>query len=209
LLDDARRQDPRLEPFFSEEDWAEPVLINNLESIQGEERDIMLFSLTYGPDQTGRVAMNFGPLNQAGGERRLNVAITRAREALIVFGSLRAEHIDLSRTSAIVVAHLKQFLELPPTEPAHSRGQRPGRSAITRVHSRPPSQNGLEPRVGSSIPKSVSLGSGSTWVSLTLTRPARSSPVLSVTARHTIAAPPPGTETGCGRSCWRALAGVS
>lgn len=111
LLDDARRQDPRLESFFSEEDEAEPVLIKNLESVQGEERDIMMFSLTYGPDQTGRVAMNFGPLNQAGGERRLNVAITRAREALIVFGSLRAEHIDLSRTSATGVAHLKQFLD--------------------------------------------------------------------------------------------------
>ncbi len=111
LLDDARRQDPRLEPFFSEEDCAEPVLIKNLESVQGEERDVMMFSLTYGPDQTGRVAMNFGPLNQAGGERRLNVAITRAREALIVFGSLRSEHIDLSRTSAIGVAHLKQFLD--------------------------------------------------------------------------------------------------
>ena len=111
LLDDARRQDPRLEPFFSEEVSAEPVLIKNLEGVQGEERDVMMFSLTYGPDQTGRVGMNFGPLNQVGGERRLNVAITRAREALIVFGSLRSEHIDLSRTSATGVAHLKQFLD--------------------------------------------------------------------------------------------------
>jgi hypothetical protein len=110
LLDDARRQDPLLEPFFSDE-AAEPVLIKNLESVQGEERDVMLFSLTYGPDQTGRIGMNFGPLNQAGGERRLNVAVTRAREALIVFGSLRPENIDLSRTSAIGVAHLKQFLD--------------------------------------------------------------------------------------------------
>jgi very-short-patch-repair endonuclease len=109
LLDEARRQDPLLEPFFSDE-ATEPVLIKNLESVQGEERDVMLFSLTYGPDQTGRIGMNFGPLNQAGGERRLNVAVTRAREALIVFGSLRPEHIDLSRTSAIGVAHLKQFL---------------------------------------------------------------------------------------------------
>ena len=110
LLDDARRQDPLLEPFFSEE-ATEPVLIKNLESVQGEERDVMLFSLTYGPDQTGRVGMNFGPLNQVGGERRLNVAVTRAREALLVFGSLRPEHIDLSRTTAIGVAHLKQFLD--------------------------------------------------------------------------------------------------
>lgn len=111
LLDDARRQDPLLEPFFADKDETEPVLIRNLESVQGEERDVMLFSLTYGPDHTGRVGMNFGPLNQAGGERRLNVAVTRVREALIVFGSLRPEHIDLSRTAAVGVAHLKQFLD--------------------------------------------------------------------------------------------------
>ena len=110
LLDAERREDPRLEPFFSEE-RREPVLVRNLESVQGEERDVMLFSLTYGPDQTGRVAMNFGPLNQDGGERRLNVAVTRARERLIVFGSLRPEHIVLSRTEAAGVIHLRKFLE--------------------------------------------------------------------------------------------------
>ncbi|MCW3474684.1 DUF3320 domain-containing protein [Limobrevibacterium gyesilva] len=109
LLDAARRDDPALEPFFSD-DAPDPVLVKNLEGVQGEERDVMLFSLTYGPDATRRVAMNFGPLNQAGGERRLNVAVTRARQSLIVFGSLRPDQIDLSRTSAIGVAHLKQFL---------------------------------------------------------------------------------------------------
>jgi very-short-patch-repair endonuclease len=109
MLDEARRDDPALEPFFAEE-RAEPVLVKNLESVQGEERDVMLFSLTYGPDATGRVAMNFGPLNQSGGERRLNVAVTRAREALLVFASLRPDQIDLSRTSATGVAHLKRFL---------------------------------------------------------------------------------------------------
>jgi hypothetical protein len=109
LLDEARRDDPSLERFFVDE-LPEPVLVKNLEGVQGEERDVIIFSLTYGPDATGRVAMNFGPLNQSGGERRLNVAVTRAREALLVFGSLRPEHIDLARTSATGVAHLKQFL---------------------------------------------------------------------------------------------------
>ena len=55
--------------------------------------------------------MVFGPLNQAGGDGRLNVAITRAREKLIVFGSILSEHIDLSRTSALGVRHLKEFLD--------------------------------------------------------------------------------------------------
>jgi very-short-patch-repair endonuclease len=98
-----------LEHFFSDE-IDEPVLVKNLEGVQGEKRDVVIFPLTYGPDATGRVAMNFGPLNQSGGERRLNVAVTRAREALLVFGSLRPEHIDLARTSATGVARLKQFL---------------------------------------------------------------------------------------------------
>jgi very-short-patch-repair endonuclease len=109
LLDKARRDDPALERHFAD-DAAEPVLVKNLEGIQGEERDVMLFSLTYGPDTTGRIALNFGPLNLAGGERRLNVAVTRARERLVVFGSVRAEQLDLSRTGAVGVRHLKQFL---------------------------------------------------------------------------------------------------
>jgi peptide/nickel transport system substrate-binding protein len=109
LLDEARRDDPSLERFFSDE-LDEPVLVKNLEGVQGEERDVVIFSLTYGPDATGRVAMNFGPLNRSGGERRLNVAVTRAREGLLVFGGLRPERIDLARTSATGVAHLKRFL---------------------------------------------------------------------------------------------------
>lgn len=109
LLDRARRDDPMLEYHFGD-DAPEPVLVKNLEGIQGEERDVMLFSLTYGPDQTGRIGLNFGPLNLTGGERRLNVAVTRAREKLVVFGSLRADQIDLSRTAAVGVAHLKRFL---------------------------------------------------------------------------------------------------
>ncbi len=109
LLDKARRDDPSLERHFGDE-VAEPVLVKNLEGIQGEERDVMLFSLTYGPDATGRIALNFGPLNLSGGERRLNVAVTRARERLEVFGSVRAEQLDLSRTGAAGVRHLKQFL---------------------------------------------------------------------------------------------------
>ncbi len=109
LFDKARRDDPSLERHFAD-DAAEPVLVKNLEGIQGEERDVMLFSLTYGPDATGRISLNFGPVNLPGGERRLNVAVTRARERLVVFGSVRAEQLDLSRTGAVGVRHLKQFL---------------------------------------------------------------------------------------------------
>jgi very-short-patch-repair endonuclease len=110
LLDDERRKDPSLEPYFSEMEL-EPLFVKNLESVQGDERDIIYFSITYGPDLAGAVSMNFGPMNRDGGERRLNVAITRARHELRVFSSLKAEQFDLSRTQAAGVRDLKHFLE--------------------------------------------------------------------------------------------------
>lgn len=111
LLDEQRHAHPEIEDFFSGEGAREPVIVKNLENIQGDERDVILFSITYGPDALGRVRMNFGPLNQDGGERRLNVAITRAREQLIVFSTLRPDQIDLTRTSARGVGDLKTFLD--------------------------------------------------------------------------------------------------
>lgn len=110
LLDAARRDAPELEWFFDDE-REEPVIVKNLENIQGDERDVMLFSITFGPDQAGKIAMHFGAVNGDGGERRLNVAITRARAELHVFASIGADQIDLSRTKALGVAHLKGFLD--------------------------------------------------------------------------------------------------
>ena len=110
LLDAARRRNPALDRHFDEA-LIEPVFVKNLESVQGDERDVILFSTTFGPDSVGQVSMNFGPLNKSGGERRLNVAITRARVELRVFSSLRPEQIDLSRTAAEGVKDLKHFLE--------------------------------------------------------------------------------------------------
>jgi len=110
LLDAERRADPSIETYFGR-DRLEPVFVKNLESVQGDERDIIYFSITYGPDIAGRVSMNFGPMNREGGERRLNVAITRARCGLRVFSSLRPDQLDLSRTQAKGVSELKHFLE--------------------------------------------------------------------------------------------------
>lgn len=110
LLDEERRRDPSIEPYFAEVEL-EPLFVKNLESVQGDERDIMYFSITYGPDLSGAVSMNFGPMNREGGERRLNVAITRARHELRVFSSLKSEQMDLARTQAMGVRDLKHFLE--------------------------------------------------------------------------------------------------
>ena len=110
LLDAERRKSPVIESYFAD-DKIEAVFVKNLESVQGDERDIMYFSITYGPDAAGAISMNFGPMNRDGGERRLNVAITRARHELLVFSSLKPEQIDLSRTSAVGVRDLKHFME--------------------------------------------------------------------------------------------------
>jgi len=110
LLDDERRAMPELEWFFDDE-REEPVIVKNLENIQGDERDLILFSITFGPDKAGKMTMSFGAINRDGGERRLNVAVTRARAELHIFSSITAEQIDLSRSRARGVADLKGFLD--------------------------------------------------------------------------------------------------
>lgn len=113
LIDDMLCEEWANHPELEELDRKsqEPVFIKNLENVQGDERDVILFSVGYGPDEKGQVSMNFGPLNRDGGWRRLNVAISRARKAMIVYSVLRPEQIDLSRTRSEGVAGLKGFLE--------------------------------------------------------------------------------------------------
>lgn len=108
LLEESCRTDEALESWAYERE--EPLFIKNLENVQGDERDVILFSVGYGPDENGHVSMNFGPLNREGGWRRLNVAVSRARQEMVVFSTLRPEQIDLSRTASTGVAALKSFL---------------------------------------------------------------------------------------------------
>ncbi|MET4356419.1 very-short-patch-repair endonuclease [Bradyrhizobium sp. RT9b] len=111
LLDQARRADPSLEPHFDRTQTREPILVKNIENVQGDERDIIIFSVAVGPDKTGRITAQISSLNNEGGHRRLNVAVTRARRELLVFATLRPEQIDLGRTSAKGVIDFKHFLE--------------------------------------------------------------------------------------------------
>ncbi|CAA0095891.1 ATP-dependent RecD-like DNA helicase [BD1-7 clade bacterium] len=126
LFEQARSQYPEIEPHFSEDNF-ESVFVKNLESVQGDERDIIYFSITFGKDAAGKLSMNFGPMNKAGGTRRLNVAITRAKEEMRIFSSLKPEQIDLSRTASEGIRDLKHFLEY---------AQR-GASALTEAASAP------------------------------------------------------------------------
>ncbi|NEU14500.1 DUF3320 domain-containing protein [Methylobacterium sp. BTF04] len=111
LLDAERRADPGLDRHFDPRTSPEPVFVKNLETVQGDERDVILFSVAVGPDGAGRITGQISSLNREGGHRRLNVAITRARRALLVFASLLPEQIDLGRGTARGIRDFKHFLE--------------------------------------------------------------------------------------------------
>jgi very-short-patch-repair endonuclease len=100
---------PQFEAFF-DENAPEPFFIKNLEMVQGDERDVIFFSVGYGKDETGKVLMNFGPLNQDGGERRLNVAVTRARYNVKLVSSIMPEDIDLARTQSLGAKLLREYM---------------------------------------------------------------------------------------------------
>ena len=118
---------PEFERFFTT-DRFERFFVKNLENVQGDERDVIIFSIGYGRDQQGRLTMNFGPLNLAGGERRLNVAVTRAREKVIVVSSIRAADLDLSITQAPGVFALYHYLDYAERGPEALELRHPGPS---------------------------------------------------------------------------------
>ena len=110
------RERPKFERFFVE-DRLNGFFVKNLENVQGDERDVMFFSVCYGYDQDGRITMNFGPLNKAGGERRLNVAITRARERVVLVSSIRYDDIKLESTRAEGVHSLHHYMRYAERRP--------------------------------------------------------------------------------------------
>lgn len=98
-INQKRRKNQIFEEFFNE-DRSDPFFIKNLENVQGDERDTIIFSIGYAKDANGKMYMNFGPLNKSGGERRLNVAITRAKYNVKLVGSIRPTDIETERISS-------------------------------------------------------------------------------------------------------------
>lgn len=86
-------------------------LVRNLETVQGDESDVMVLSVGYGKDADGRLFLNFGPLGQEKGERRLNVAVTRAKWKTVVVSSIRSSDIDPARTSSTGTLRLRDYLD--------------------------------------------------------------------------------------------------
>ena len=107
---DFRERNPFFEYFF-DETKDEPFFVKNLENVQGDERDTIIFSICYAKDINGRMFMRFGPLGHDGGERRLNVAITRAKCNIKLVGSILPSDIDLNRTNSEGVRMLRSYIE--------------------------------------------------------------------------------------------------
>jgi len=114
----ARKDRPDLDQYFEQgnSDRQRGFFIANLESVQGDERDVIIFSIGYGPDETGKVYKNFGPVSRTGGERRLNVAFTRARELVEVVASMDAS--NLGDVKAGPSEHLRRYLDFAERGPA-------------------------------------------------------------------------------------------
>ncbi len=109
-----RSQNTETEGYFAAHP-NEPFFVKNLENVQGDERDVIFISIGYARDPSGNLAMNFGPLSNDGGERRLNVLISRSKQRCQIFSSIRADDIDLLRAKGRGVATLKTFLRYAET----------------------------------------------------------------------------------------------
>lgn len=109
-IDKFREEHPEYDDFFRE-DKHEPFFVKNLENVQGDERDTIIFSICYAKNEKGRMYYRFGPLGLAGGERRLNVAITRAKYNVKLVGSIMPMDLDLSHIKAEGVKCLREYIE--------------------------------------------------------------------------------------------------
>jgi len=107
----ARQTDSALDDYLNEVFYGtEKFFVKNLERVQGDERDAILISIGYGKSADGRMLYRFGPLNNAGGERRLNVAVTRARSRIAVISSFSSADMDPARLKADGAKMLRDYL---------------------------------------------------------------------------------------------------
>ena len=199
-----RRADPSTEAFFADHP-EEPFFVKNLENVQGDERDVMLVSVGYGRIEAGYMPMNFGPLNQEGGERRLNVLITRARLAP---GGPRKLRGRRSRHGSHERSRRRSAQDLPAVRRDRDsrcpEGVRAGRQT-PRSRRRSPTSCALAATL--SILRSARQGSSSTSPSSTPAGPDGICWASNATARPTTAHVRPATETASGNRFSKVSAG--
>ena len=111
---------------------AEGLFIKNLENVQGDERDVILFSTAFSINERGYLPLNFGPLNRGGGERRLNVAVTRARRQVVIFSSFDPAQLRAEETSSIGIKHLRAYLDLAAAGTSALERAKPRASTVDR-----------------------------------------------------------------------------
>ncbi|WNY26698.1 DUF3320 domain-containing protein [Methanolapillus ohkumae] len=114
------KNSPGFEKVFNNEK-GENFTVKNIETIQGDERDVIFVSVGFGFDQNGKLSKNFGPLNREGGERRLNVLFTRAREKCVIFSNFTAIDLDVGDEDPAGLRILKAFLAYAETRTIFSR----------------------------------------------------------------------------------------
>lgn len=117
---------------FFDEGGEEPFFVKNLERVQGDERDAIILTVGYGKTADGKVHYRFGPLNNEGGERRLNVAVTRAKRRLTLVSSLSASDLDPERLRAPGAKLLRLYLQY-----AESHGASLGDAALEKPELNP------------------------------------------------------------------------
>ena len=206
-VSEAREQRRDLDHFFDTEDRLNGFFVRSLESVQGDERDVIIFSVGYGPDEAGKISTNFGVLNRDKGWRRLNVGITRARQRVEVVASMRAGDIPPSTNEN--VEYLRSYLDYADrgmttlAVPVLQHRPRP-RLPVRGVRHRSRSAAGAI----RSNPRSAPPGSASTSACVTPPTPACSHSASNATATSTTPPPQHATATGCATRSWSASAGV-
>lgn len=158
---------PELHPFFAE-DRAEGFFVKNLERVQGDERDAIILSIGYGKNADGRLLYRFGPLLTAGGERRLNVAVTRARRRMTVVSSFSAADMDPERTTAEGVRLLRSYLQY-----AESAGTNLGAATVTKPVPGPLETDIRDRLTAAGIPVLAQFGVGGDGIEFAAVHPSR------------------------------------
>jgi very-short-patch-repair endonuclease len=115
LFEQRLKSDPLAEEYVSSQKSLTPFFIKNLENVQGDERDVIYISSTFGPDAAGHVFQRFGPINGIQGHRRLNVLFTRAKKRVVLFTSMSSSDIQTSATSTRGLKALKGYLHYAET----------------------------------------------------------------------------------------------
>ena len=171
------RTDPEVEAFFAE-DQDEPPFVKNLERVQGDERDAIILTTGYGKHPDGRMRYQFGPLTQQGGERRLNVAVTRARRRMTVVSSFGADEMDPDRLHSAGSKMLRDYLLY-----AASGGADLGMRAIAKPALNPFERNVKEQLEARDVPLVPQYGASGYWIDFAAMHPdRRGQPVLAIEA---------------------------